>query len=161
VTNYPAPSIQSNATTPAPATTFKPRVRRLGPGRYLVESASRPGVGHPVTIDRCNCPGYSYRGTCKHIVLVQAISPRMEAWYSQATPVTPAAPAVGAKFRQRPAPASSVEAELAAAARVLAIKRRALADADPQSDERAGLLRQVDQAERAVAALDASAMRAA
>ncbi len=72
-----APSIKSTAT-------FKPRVRRLGPGRFLVESASRPGVGHPVTLDRCTCPGYAYRGTCKHIALVQAIAPRMEQWYAQA-----------------------------------------------------------------------------
>jgi len=78
-----APSIQSTATTPAPASTFKPRVRRLGPGRYLVESASRPGVGHPVTVNRCNCTGFEYRGTCRHVKLVQAIDPRFEAWYGQ------------------------------------------------------------------------------
>ncbi len=66
------------------SSTFKPRVRRLGPGRYLVESESKPGTGHPVVGGRCNCPGYAYRGTCRHISLVQAIAPRMEQWYAQA-----------------------------------------------------------------------------
>ncbi len=145
-----APSTKSTAA-------FKPRVRRLGPGRYLVESASRPGVGRPVTIDRCNCPGYSYRGTCRHIALVQAIAPRMEAWCSQAAPAPPDLRATLPEGPQVVGP----EAALAAAVALLAIKRRALADAHPQSDEYAVLLRQVDQAERAVAALDASAMRAA
>jgi len=73
-----APFIKSTS-----AFTFKPRVRRLGPGRYLVESASRRGVGHPVTVDHCPCKGFSYRGTCRHVALVQAIEPRMQAWYSQ------------------------------------------------------------------------------
>jgi len=65
------------------STTFKPRVRRLGSGHYLVESATRPGVGHPVTADRCNCTGFSYRGICRHVKLVQAIEPAFEAWYGQ------------------------------------------------------------------------------
>jgi len=81
---HAAPSTKSTATRPPTASTFKPRVRRLGPGRYLVESATTPGMGHPVTLDRCNCPGYSYRGVCRHITLVRAIAPRMEAWYTQA-----------------------------------------------------------------------------
>ncbi len=81
--NHPAPSSQSTATRPPTASTFKPRVRRLGPGRYLVESASKPGTGHPVTLDRCNCTGFSYRGSCRHVKLVQAIDPRFEAWYAQ------------------------------------------------------------------------------
>jgi len=79
----PAPSSHSTAKSTATASTFKPRVRRLGPGRYLVESASRQGVGHPVTLDRCNCTGFEYRGTCRHVKLVQAIEPRMVAWYGQ------------------------------------------------------------------------------
>jgi len=79
-----APSTQHTTTGTPRASAFKPRVRRLGPGRYLVESASTPGVGHPVTLDRCTCTGFSYRGTCRHITLVRAIAPRMEAWYAQA-----------------------------------------------------------------------------
>lgn len=71
--------------------TFRPRVRRLGPGRYLVESKTRPGIGHPVTVDHCNCRGFGYRGTCSHVALVRAIQPAMERWYQQAVPVTPAA----------------------------------------------------------------------
>ncbi len=75
---------QSTVTGTPRTSTFKPRVRRLGPDRYLVESASRPGVGHPVTLNHCNCTGYAYRGMCRHIALVQALAPRMEQWYAQA-----------------------------------------------------------------------------
>ncbi len=138
-----APSPQSTAKNTVTASTFKPRVRRLGQGRYLVESASRPGVGHPVTVERCNCKGYAYRGTCRHVALVQAIEPRMQAWYGQV------------------APATALDAEIAQAEQLLARKRRALADAHPQDDRYATLLREVDQAERQVAALNYSAMRAA
>ncbi len=83
----PAPSIKSTATRPTRASDFKPRVRRLTPGRYLVESATTRGVGHQVTADRCTCTGFTYRGTCRHIALVQAIEPRMQAWYGQRAPV--------------------------------------------------------------------------
>jgi len=136
--NHPAPSSQSTATRPPTASTFKPRVRRLGPGRYLVESASKPGTGHPVTLDRCNCTGFSYRGTCRHVALVRAIEPRMVVWYGQATAT----------------PATDTEQRLAHAL-------RALADADEQSDERAVLLRRVDELERQVAADSYAAFRAA
>lgn len=57
--------------------------------------------------------------------------------------------------------AAGVDAELAAAEQLLARKRRALADTDAQDDLYATLLRQVDQAERAVAARSYSAFRAA
>jgi len=89
---HTAPSIKSTATRTTPATTFKPRVRRLGPGRYLVESASRPGRGHTTTATSCSCMGFSYRRHCKHVALVQAIEPSMVAWYGQVVP--PACPAV-------------------------------------------------------------------
>ncbi len=145
-----APNVQSTATRPPTASTFKPRVRRLGPGRYLVESQTRPGVGHPVTLDRCNCPGFSYRGTCRHIALVRAIDPRMQAWYAQREgQATVAAPVAG------------IDAQIIEAERRLASAHRALADTDEQSDEYALLLRHVQQAERAYAALDSRAMRAA
>ncbi len=71
---------------------FKPRVRRIGPGRYLVESASKPGTGHPVTVDHCPCKGFSYRGTCSHVALVRAVEPAMRSWYDQATLPVPAVP---------------------------------------------------------------------
>lgn len=57
--------------------------RRGGAGEFLVASASQPGVWHEVwvTIDpagdphaRCDagCPGYAYRGRCRHAVDVEA-----------------------------------------------------------------------------------------
>lgn len=140
-----APSIKSTKRA-----TFRPRVRRLGPGLYLVESQTRPGVGHPVTLDRCNCPGFSYRGTCRHIALVRAIDPRMQAWYAQREgQATVAAPVAG------------IDAQIIEAERRLASAHRALADTDERDDSYAVLLRHVQQAERAYAALDASAIRAA
>ncbi len=56
---------------------------------------------------------------------------------------------------------ASIDAQLAQAERLLAIKRRAFADTHSQDDSYATLLHQVDTAERAVAALSYSAMRAA
>lgn len=169
-----APSIKSTVKSTTPASTFKPRVRRLGEGRYLVESASHPGRGHTTTATSCTCTGFSYRKTCRHMTLVQALEPSMTAWYGQAaTPAAPApveAPQVvpmsagapsGIKRPVRGGPISSSDAALDEAERLLAIKRRALADAHPQDDSYATLLRQVDQAERAVAAANYALMRAA
>jgi hypothetical protein len=153
----PAPSIQSTATRPPTATTFKPRVRRLGGGLYLVESATTPGLGHQATATSCGCTAGRYGKTCRHQRLVAALEPRFQAWYAQRTAQAQAAPAAGPGA----APAPGLDAQLAAAAQVLDRARRALLDTDERSDEYAGLLRQVDQAERAYAALDASAMRAA
>ncbi len=76
----------STATGTTTATIFKPRVRPLGHGRWLVESATQRGIGHQVTATSCTCKGYAYRATCRHIALVQAIEPRMQAWYRQGTP---------------------------------------------------------------------------
>jgi len=145
------------------ATAFKPRVRRLGPGRYLVESQSRPGTGHPVTPTSCTCTGFSYRKTCKHVALVQALEPSMQQWYGQAeapvvVPMTAGAPS----GIVRPVRGGPVAGSMATdAAQRLAQAYRALADAHEQSDERAVLLRRVDELERQVAADNASAMRAA
>ncbi len=158
-----APSTQSTATRTTPATTFKPRVRRLGPGQYLVESSSKPGTGHPVTASSCNCKGFAYRGACRHVALVQAIEPAMTAWYGQVeapvvVPMTAGAPS----GIVRPVRGGPVAGSMATdAAQRLAQAYRALADADEQSDERAVLLRRVDELERQVAADNASAMRAA
>lgn len=162
-----APSTQSTATRTTPATTFKPRVRRLGPGRYLVESSSKPGTGHPVTASSCPCKGFAYRGSCRHVALVQALEPSMQQWYGQAealplepvvVPMTAGAPS----GLVRPVRGGPVAGSTATdAAQRLAQAYRALADAHEQSDERATLLRQVDELERQVAADNASAMRAA
>jgi len=85
--------------------TFKPRMRRLGEGRYLVESAAHHGTGHQVDLltMRCGCKSFQYRGgACKHITLAesfergyqlmraQATAPRKE--WAVAVPMTAGAP---------------------------------------------------------------------
>jgi len=158
----------STAKRTVTASTFKPRVRRLDAGRYLVESASRPGRGHTTTATSCSCTGFSYRKTCKHVALVQALEPAMERWYGQ---VTPAAPVVvpmtagapsGIVRPVMPAPAvASLDAQTDEAEARLASARRALQDTDARDDSYAVLWRQVDTLEREVAALHWQAMRAA
>ncbi len=154
--------------TAARTSTFKPRVRRLGPGRYLVESASRPGRGHTTTATSCSCTGFSYRGTCKHVTLVQALAPAMERWYGQAppeapvvVPMTAGAPS-GIVRPVMPAPVvAGIDAQIDEAESRLAQAGRALQDADLRDDSYAVLWRQVDGLEREVAALHWQAMRAA
>ncbi len=152
------------------ANTFKSRVRRLGPGRYLVESASRPGRGHTTTATSCSCTGFSYRGTCRHMTLIQALEPSMAAWYDQAAP--PAAPVsvpmtAGAPsgivrpVMTAPPAVASLDAQADAAEARLARARRALQETDQRDDSYAVLWRQVDGLEREVAALHYQAMRAA
>jgi hypothetical protein len=41
--------------TSTTTTTVKPRIRVLGPARYLVESTTRPGLGHHVEVLRLRC----------------------------------------------------------------------------------------------------------
>lgn len=52
------------------ATTSKPRVRYLGGTRYLVESKSRPGLGHQVDTLRlrCGCEAGAVGRRCWHLV---------------------------------------------------------------------------------------------
>jgi hypothetical protein len=52
-------------------TTAKPRIRILGPARYLVESTSRPGLGHQVDVLRlkCGCDAGTFGRRCRHLVL--------------------------------------------------------------------------------------------
>jgi hypothetical protein len=58
------------STTPT-TTSAKPRLRVLGPGRYLVESTSRPGIGHQVDVLRlrCGCEAGRHGRRCRHVVL--------------------------------------------------------------------------------------------
>ncbi len=70
----------------ASTSTFKPRVRRLGTGRYLIESRSTPGIGHQTTATTCGCPAGRHARACWHRQLVAALEPRMQAWYAQNRP---------------------------------------------------------------------------
>jgi hypothetical protein len=56
------------SSTTAPA---KPRIRVLGTARYLVESSTRPGLGHQVDVLRlkCGCEAGKYGRRCRHLVL--------------------------------------------------------------------------------------------
>jgi len=152
--------------TAASKPAFRPRVRRLGPGRYLVESQSKPGTGHPVTATTCTCTGFSYRGTCRHTKLVAALEPAMQQWYGQAeapvaVPMSAGAPS-GIVRPVMPTPVVvSLDAQTDEAEARLASARRALQDADQRDDSYAVLWRQVDGLERAVAALHYASMRAA
>ncbi len=151
--------------TVASKPTFKPRVRRLDAGRYLVESASRPGRGHTTTATSCSCIGFSYRGACRHTKLVAALEPAMQQWYGQAeTPVVVPMSAGAPSGLVRPVhgnPTAGVDTQIDAAESLLAQARRALHDADSRDDSYAVLWRQVDTLEREVAALHYFAMRAA
>ena len=47
-----------------------PRRSRPPPERYRFASATQPGVEYEITVDGadviCNCPGFEYRGQCRH-----------------------------------------------------------------------------------------------
>ncbi len=68
--------------------TFKPRMRRLSEGRYLVESATHHGTGHQVDLltMRCGCKSFQYRGgACKHITLAESFERGYQLMRAQAT----------------------------------------------------------------------------
>ncbi len=164
-----APSIKSTVKSTQAASTYKPRIRRRAPGQYLVESEARPGRGHTTTATTCSCIGFSYRKTCKHVALVQALEPAMERWYGQtppevpvAVPMTGSAPSGIVRPVMRTTPVvAGLDAQVDEAEARLASARRALHDADQRDDLYAVLWRQVDGLEREVAALHYQAMRAA
>ncbi len=146
---------------------YKPTVRLMGKrGWYRVQSGTTPGVYYATSANSCNCP--ARKQPCKHMTFVRALNVaffvKKEATALPLEPVvvpmTAGAPS-GIVRPVRGNPYAGLDAEIAEAERFLKIERRALADAHPQSDEYAPLLRAVDQAERAVAALSYSAMRAA
>ena len=62
------PMATSTTTT---TTTAKPRIRVLGPARYLVESTTRPGLVHQVDVLRlkCGCEAGRFGRRCRHLVL--------------------------------------------------------------------------------------------
>jgi hypothetical protein len=57
--------------TTTTTTTAKPRIRILGSARYLVESFTRPGLGHQVDVLRlrCGCEAGRHGRRCRHLVL--------------------------------------------------------------------------------------------
>jgi len=137
-----APSIKSTARSATPARTYKPTVRLTAHrGWYRVQSSTTPGVFYETSANSCNCP--ARKQPCKHQRFVRSLN---VAFFVK---------------KEAAAPVASIDAALADAEQLLARKRRVLADTHPQSDEYATLLRDVDQAERQVAALSYSAMRAA
>ena len=60
----------STTTSSTTTTTAKPRIRVLAPHRYLVESTTRPGLGHQVDVLRlkCGCEAGRYGRRCKHLI---------------------------------------------------------------------------------------------
>ncbi len=124
--------------------TYPPRVALTGRrGTYRVQSGSDATVYYTTTANSCTCPA---RKPCKHQRFVRRLN--VAFFTKKATEQTPPA-------------ATSSDAALAEAERRLASALRALADTDPRDDSYAMLLRAVDRAERAVAALSSSALRAA
>jgi len=150
-----APSIKSTGTRTAPASTFKPRMRKLSEFVYLVESSSKPGTGHKVDVSagRCSCTAGQFNKRCHHLALAEQFDRGVQPLRDQAERQRKAACAI--------APVAGIDAQLAESERRLASAHHALADTDPRDDSYAVLLRAVDQAERAVAALSSSALRAA
>jgi hypothetical protein len=125
--------------------TYTPRVALTGRrGTYRVQSGSDATVYYTTTANSCTCPA---RKPCKHQRFVRRLN--IAFFTKKATEQTP------------PAATAGIDAQLAATEKLLEVARRALADCHPQSDEYATLLRAVDRSERAMAALDASAVRAA
>lgn len=151
--------------------TFRPRIRRIAAGKYLVESESRPGRGHTTTATTCTCTGFSFRKHCRHVALVQALEPAMQQWYGQAealplepavVPMSAGAPSGIVRPVMTTTPVvASLDAQTDEAEMRLASTRRALHDADPRDDSYAVLWRQLDGLEREVAALHYQLMRAA
>ena len=60
----------TTTTTTTTITASKPRIRVLSPNRYLVESTTRPGLGHQVDVLRlkCGCEAGRYGRRCKHLI---------------------------------------------------------------------------------------------
>jgi len=156
---HTAPSTKSSATRPAPASTYRPRVTLTRTyGVYRVESEKQPGMTYrtDAVLGACDCPAGQYNRACKHVALAVRVwemhhALRLAARQRSVT-VTP---------HVEGASTTAPDAPLAEAERRLTSAHRALADTDPRDDSYAVLLRAVDQAERAVAALATSAMRAA
>jgi len=178
----PPSGTKSTAKRTTPATSYKPRVSLTGRrGWYRVQSGMSSSVYYETTANSCTCPA---RKPCKHMRFVRGLNVAFYVKQATSAPAPASALPVAASGScavcgdhdhdlrgglcllcvmdaAEAALNASLDDHLAAAAQILAIKRRALADAHPQSDEYAVLLRQVDSAERAVAALASQSMREA
>ncbi len=143
---------------------YKPTVRLTSHcGWYQVQSGTNPSVYYETSANSCTCPAYR---PCKHMRFVRSLNvaffAKKEAEDPVVVPMTAGSPSgIVRAVMSTPPIIAGLDAEIADAEWLLAIKLLALADVHPQSDEYATLLRQVDQAERQVAALSYSIMRAA
>ncbi len=139
--------------------TYTPTVRLTAHrGWYRVQSGTNSNVYYETSANSCTCPA---RKPCRHMKFVRSLN---IAFYLKKEATTPPAvcpteeePTTGVSI----VPSATLDAQLAEAERVLAIKSRALRETDHRSDAYAPLLREINQAERAVAALNHQAMRAA
>jgi len=161
--NHPIPSSQSTAKRTTPATSYKPAVKLTAHrGWYRVQSGTRADVWYETSANQCSCPA---RKPCRHMKFVRALNVaffvKKEAEALVVVPMTAGAPSGIVRPVMATPVVAGLDAEIAEAWGTLTAKRRALADTDVQSDERASLLIAVDQAERAVASLSYSAMRVA
>jgi len=145
--------------------TYKPTVKLTAHrGWYRVQSGSNPSVYYETSANQCDCPA---RKLCKHMKFVRSLNVAFFVKKEAEAPVvvvpmTAGAPSGIVRPVMPTLPAvASLDAQADEAEQLLARKRRALADSDTQDDLYATLLRQVDQAERAVAALSYALMRAA
>jgi len=141
---------------------YKPTVRLTAHrGWYRVQSGSTPSVWYETSANQCNCPA---RKPCKHMRFVRSLNVAFFVKKEAEAPVAVPMTAGGPSGIVRPVRGGPVAGSMATNAYVeqrLAQAYRALADAHPQSDERAVLLRRVDELERQVAAANYSAMRVA
>jgi len=116
------------------STAYRPAVKLTAHrGWYRVQSQTNPSVFYETSANSCDCPA---RKPCKHQKFVRSLNVTF--------------------FVRKEATPTVTDVE-----QLLAHALRALADAHPQSDERAVLLRRVDELEREVAAANYSAMRQA
>ncbi len=154
-----APSTKSTTKRTVPASTYRPRVLLTRTyGVYEVESEKRPGVSYrtDAVLGTCDCPAGVYNRACKHVALAVRV------WeMHHALRLAARQRSVTVTAHVEAAPTTAPDAPLVEAERRLASAHRALADTHEQSDEYAGLLRYVQQAERAYAAFDSRAMKAA
>ncbi len=142
---------------------YKPTVRLTAHrGWYKVQSGTDPHTWYETSANSCTCPA---RKPCKHQRFVRSLNVaffvKKEAEALVVVPMTAGAPSGIVRPVMPPPVVAALDAQTDEAERLLAIKRRALHDADPRDDSYAVLWRQVDGLEREVAALHWQSMRAA